>query len=278
LEDLGEHRSLVEPLLHGSATDAETGLLKYYTSLGSLHAMTAGKADQFDAMFSAKFPGQPFAVEIHELAERMQKVQKLLDQLGVKSDRHLLGEIDAVTKSMLQPGPFLAYIHSDPCPDNLFDRGDRYRFIDFEWGHFGNALLDAVYPRMLWPSCWCANRLPEALIIKLEDVYRAELISGCPQAQEDDIWETALIHMCAMTMINRWGWDLELALNEDRKRGMATVRQKTLAQLEAFIQISEKFQRLAVLYEVAIQIHTLLQTRWTETHDLPLYPAFENVA
>ena len=62
LEDLGEYRSLVDPLLHGDAAMVETGLLKYDACLGTRHAMTAGKAGMFGAMFSARFPGhRPFA-------------------------------------------------------------------------------------------------------------------------------------------------------------------------------------------------------------------------
>jgi hypothetical protein len=275
LEDLGEHRSLVGPLLHGDAASVETGLVKYYTCLGTLHAMTAGKAGVFGAMFSAKFPGQPFAEEIHELGERMKNLQLCLDQLGVPTNSRLVGEIKAVTGAVSLPGPFLVYIHSDPCPDNLFDLGDRYRFIDFEWGHFGHALLDAVYPRMIWPSCWCANRLPEEMIARMENSYRAELIQGCPEAQEDAVWETALVHMCGITMLNRLGWDLERGLKEDHKRGIATIRQRILAQLEAFIKTSETFHRLPALRGAASHLFSLLQVRWVETPPLPLYPAFD---
>jgi hypothetical protein len=62
LEDLGMHLNLVSPLLNGNSVIAESGLLKYYTCLGSLHAMTTGKAREFEAMYSSRFPGQePFA-------------------------------------------------------------------------------------------------------------------------------------------------------------------------------------------------------------------------
>lgn len=277
LEDLGEHRSLVDPLLHGDAVSAETGLLKYYACLGTLHAMTAGKAGVFGAMFSAKFPGQqPFADELHELGARMKKVQQQLDQLGVPTNSRLVGEIQAVTDAVSLPGPFLVYIHSDPCPDNVFDLGDRYRLIDFEWGHFGHALLDAVYPRMIWPSCWCANRLPEEMIARMENSYRAELIRGCPEAQENAVWEPALVHMCGITMLNRLGWDLERVLEGDHKRGIATIRQRILAQLEAFIKTSEAFHRLPALRGAASHLFSLLQVRWVETPPLPLYPAFDH--
>jgi len=276
LEDLGEHRNLVDPLLHGDPASAESGLLKYYTCLGTLHAKTAGKAGEFDAMFSARFPGQqPFAEELLEIGTRMQKVHELLDQLGVPASKGLADEIEIVTGAVSLPGPFLTYIHADPCPDNLFDMGNHYRFIDFEWGHFGHALLDAIYPRMMWPSCWCASRLPDEMIASMENSYRARLIQGCPEVQEDAVWETALVYMCGMTLLNRLAWDLERGLKEDHKRGIATIRQRTLAQLEAFIKTAEAFHKLPALCGVASHLFSLLQMRWIGTSHLPLFPAFD---
>jgi hypothetical protein len=275
LEDLGEHRSLVQPLLHGDAADGEAGLLKYFTSLGQLHALTAGQAPAYNAQFSARFPGQqPYAEELDEWEDRLVIVQRHLDQLGVRAPSTLLSEFAAVTNAVTQPGPFLAYIHCDPCPDNLFDQGDRYRFIDFEWGHFGHALLDGVYPRMLWPSCWCANRLPAATLAALELRYRAELSRGCVEAQDDAIWEPALAHMCAVTLLNRLAWDLERGLTDDRKRGLATIRQRTLAQLETLVLTCEMTGAMPVLRGVAEQLFGLLEARWAGTPALPLYPAF----
>lgn len=275
LEDLGEHRNLVNPLLQGDPVNAENGVLKYYTALGALHAMTAGKANVFEAMFTMRFPGQqPFAEEMLGMEERIQKVYELLDQFGVPANQALTDEIEKVTTAISSPGPFLAYIHADPCPDNVFDMSDHYRFIDFEWGHFGHALLDAVYPRMMWPSCWCANRLPDEIITRMESNYRAKLIEGCPEAQEDSVWEMGLVQMCAMTLLNRLAWDLELVLPEDRKRGIASIRQRTLAQLESFIKTSEGFYKLPALCDVASRLFSLLQIRWVDTAPLPMYPAF----
>jgi DNA-3-methyladenine glycosylase I len=37
---------------------------------------------------------------------------------------------------------------------------DELRLIDFEFGRLGHALMDGTYGRMIFPSCWCANRLP----------------------------------------------------------------------------------------------------------------------
>ena len=96
LEDLGEHRSLVEPLLGGSAAEAEAALIKYSTCLGKLHAVTTGKAEIYEAMFEAKHPGsKPFANELHQIEARMERIRKHLEQFGVSIPSALLAEIQA---------------------------------------------------------------------------------------------------------------------------------------------------------------------------------------
>jgi hypothetical protein len=276
LEDLGSHLNLVDPLLKGNSLDAESGLLKYYTCLGSIHAMTVGKAREFEVMYATRFPGQQaFAEELVESRERIQKAQELLHQFGVTINKEITSEIEAIIKAVTLPGPFLAYIHCDPCPDNLLDLGDQYRFIDFEWGHFGHMLLDVIHPRMMWPSCWCANRLPDEIIVKMEDSYRARLIQVCPEVQEDAVWELGLVQICGITLLNRIAWDLEEALREDRKRGIATNRQRMLAQIEAFINASETFDKLPALRAAAHHLLSMLQEEWMDTTPLALFPSFD---
>ena len=275
MEDLGEHQSLVGPLLHGSAAEAETTLLRYSALIGRLHASTAGESARYAALFSAKLPGyKPFDNKTGGRDPDTGRVIARLDQFGIPVTGALAAEIEAVTLAVLQPGPFRVYIHSDPCPDNIFDLGDQLRLIDFETGHFGHALIDAVYPRMIWPSCWCASRLPAEVVTRMENRYRRELVRGCPPAQEDSVWETALVQACGYALINTFDRPLEHALNEDHDWGIATVRQRILSRMVAFIDTSESFHRLPALRGAASQLWPVLQARWPDTSPIPLYPAF----
>jgi hypothetical protein len=172
----------------------------------------------------------------------------------------------------------MAYIHGDPCPDNVFDSNEQMRLIDFEFGHFGHALIDAAYGRMLFPTCWCANRLPRSMVEQMENRYRTELISSCPEAQEDILFEHALITSCGFWLLNTLAWHLERSLEEDRNWGIASVRQRILARLEAFMTISEELNHFPSIRGTAGHLLDLLQKRWSEIAPLPLYPAFENVS
>jgi hypothetical protein len=275
LEDLGAHRSLVEPLLEVNAAHAHTALLTFATTLGTLHAATCGQAARFERLWRAIHPKavlSPPAGE--EFSERTTRLQPLLDRLEVRSEVHFRQEVEMVLRTVESPGPFLAYIHGDPCPDNVFFLREQLRLIDFEFGRFGHALLDATYGRMLFPTCWCANRLPRVVVTQMEAAYRAALIRGCPEAQEDRVFEATLVSACAFWVFNTLSWQLEGVLQEDRTWGIATVRSRLLARLEAFIATADDFGYLPAMRGTASRVLEVLRTRWPETPPLPLYPAF----
>lgn len=173
-----------------------------------------------------------------------------------------------------RPDPFLAYIHGDLCPDNVFYTGEQLRLIDFESGRFGHALIDAACGRMMFPTCWCANRLPCALVSKMESIYRAELVKGCHEAQEDRVFETGLVRACGFWLLTNLIWYLEDALKEDHTWGNATMRSRLLARLEAFITTSEAFNQLPAARGMASRLLEVLLSRWPRTEPLALYPAF----
>lgn len=275
LEDLGEHHSLVDPLLHGDAPRAENSLLSFAASLGRMHARTAGRVGEYTALYRERFPGaKPFATELEDMDTRIEEARAAVAALGVPLTAALEEELHGMMQSMRQPGPFLTFIHADPCPDNEFDMGIRNLLIDFELGHYGHALYDAVYPRMIWPSCWCANRLPDEVVQRWEARYREELARGVPEAREDALWEDALLQQCGFKLMMTLNWHIAYALREDYEWGIATLRQRILSRLAAFIASADEFRRLPALRAMASELLPILRARWAETPDLPLYPAF----
>ena len=273
---MGDHRSLVEPLLHEDAARAEAALLRYSTRLGKLHADTVNKSTLFEQLSqSVSAHGRTIATMGAEVEKDIQNVQTLIEDLGVLPGTGFSQELRELRKAVADPGPFLVYIHGDPCPDNVFDNDPDLLLIDFEFGYFGHALIDATYARMLFPTCWCANRLPKSMVDKMESRYRTEFVKGCPEAQENGIWEQALLTICGYWLLNTLAWHLEPALKEDRNWGIAGLRQRILARLEAFMITAEEFSRFSAVHETAGQLRDTLSERWPDTQSLPLYPAFQ---
>ena len=277
LEDLGHHRSLVEPLLEGDAASAERALLKFSARLGAVHAATIGHAAQFEGLFTAiSSKVWAHAQDVPNIDESVRQLQACLDRAGVRASTEETREFAAIVHATGNPGPFLSYIHGDPCPDNVFLIGGDLRLIDFEFGRFGHSLLDGTYGRMAFPTCWCANRLPPGLVSRMEAVYRAELVTGCPHAQDDRIFESAVAGACGVWLFSTLSQHLERALAADQTWGIATVRQRLVSRLEAFVGVAEEFNQLPGLRGLADRLLQALARVWAGTDPLPLYPAFRD--
>ena len=278
LEDLGVHRSLVEPLLDEGASSAERALLALSSCLGSVHAATIGHAAAFERILQRRGPqAEIFAPPLTGLAERVRPLEPCLEGLGIRCGTGFHAEVAAVIAAVESPGPFLAYVHGDPCPDNVFWKGEELRLIDFEFSGFGHALADAAYGRMLFPSCWCANRIPADLVSRMEAAYRTELVTGCTEAQDDGMFESALTAVCAFWLLSTL-CRLPAALEADRTWGIATMRQRVLARLEAFVMTAQEFDRLPAMRGTASRLLELLLEAWPDAAPLPLYPAFDRAA
>jgi hypothetical protein len=282
LEDLGVHRSLVEPLLEGDALRGEEAILAFATQLGRLHADTIGTAPHFEQIVRAINPRTAVDVataclqNATELRTRAEHLRGHLDRLGVPLAPRFPDDIASICTTIAYPGDFLAYVHGDPCPDNVFYTGGRLRLIDFEFGTFGHALQDGVYGRMMFPTCWCANQIPATLLDRMEQVYRTELVRSCPAAQDDRIFATAVAHLCGYWLIHTLARLLERGLDEDSIWGIATVRARIVARLQSFITTSTTTNQLPALRSTANVLLEYLHTRWPDTQPLALYPAFRS--
>ena len=62
---------------------------------------------------------------------------------------------------------------------------------------------------------------------------------------------------------------------EDRSWGIAGIRQRILARLEAFMIASEDYGRFPAVRETAGDLRDTLSERWPEIQPLPFYPAFQ---
>jgi hypothetical protein len=276
LEDLGDQRSLVEPLLEEDAASAERALLSFAACLGSVHAGTIGESADFEKLLRAIAPHVGVLTRAATgFRERAASLQVCLDGLGVRAETTFRGDVEAVAAAIEDPGPFFSYIHGDPCPDNISWTGDELRLIDFEFGGFGHALIDATYGRMLFPTCWCASALPKGVVLRMESIYRAELANGCPEAEDDQIFGAAMTKVCGFWLLSTLGRDLARALEADGQWGIATMRQRLLARLQAFIATAEECGQLPALRGTASRLLSMLETSWPETLPLPLYPAFQ---
>lgn len=281
-EDLGDGECLADLLQGNDPVRAEACLLAYAVALGHMHAATIGREQEYRGLrvelgFADTQQNTGPKGWLHEemswLTGDVIEFRKGCAGIGLELPGAFDASVQVVATAMEQPGPFLAFTPSDSCPDNHRFIDGQVRLFDFEGSTFRHALLDAAYGRVPFPTCWCVNRLPEALVPRFESTYRAELVKGCPEAGDDTIFGQAMVAACACWTIATISWNLPGTLKEDSRWGIATVRQRHLLRLETLAVATERFGYLEPLGAVARQMRARLASLWP-VEEMPLYPAF----
>ena len=274
MEDLGASQDLDHVLTCGSTEQARHTLVLLAESLGRMHALTAGRNDQYQQIRDALGPGD----QMHRsrladhardfaphLAERCEK-------LGVPVASGYLDDVETVASAMVEPGPFLTYTHADACPDNSLLVDQRICLIDYEFGSFRHALLDGVYGWIRFPTCWCVRDIPQAVMVAMETAYRRELTKGCPVAADDARYFRGVADACAYWMLETLAHLLERAMLYEEPKGTSTNRQRILVRLAAFIQVADRSGHLESLQRTLTSLLEELRRLWRD--NMPPYDAF----
>jgi hypothetical protein len=269
-EDLGADLiSLVDPLLKGTAQEAERALKLYATALGRLHADTVGCLDAHHETLQSIFgPGRP-----HQSPGR--RVEKDAELVA-----HFLGgtppvsELELLSTRLSDPGPWLTLIHGDPCPDNALLVEQRFRLIDYEFARPSHALLDGIYWRMGFPTCWCAGRTPADVAARVDAVYRSELSTAIPQVHDDAAYRVELAYMAAVWLLTSLSWRLNRALECDERWGIWSIRGRLLWYVEAVIEMTDAAHVSPGINRAAQDWLSELRRRWPDANPLGLYPCF----
>ena len=274
IEDLGAGTRLDHFLLGSDPVMAEVGLIAYAARHGRLHATTIGHEAEFTRLRAALGPARlADEADIHErLAAAFSQTAELL---GVTPAPGAEQELEQMLTVMEQPGPFLAFVQGDACPDNCLFSDSAVRLLDFEGGGFSHALKAGVYGRMHFPTCWCVYRLPPAIPPRMEAAYRDALVQGCPAARDDARLSRAVAEACVYWLLRWWQMNpLARILAEDRSVIAATDRQRHLLRADVAAQTTEEVGHLEAMGATIGAMAARMRARWPETEEMPLYPAF----
>ena len=108
---------------------------------------------------------------------------------------------------------------------------------------------------------------------RLDAIYRAELAQAIPEAGDDDSYLPQLLDARVMWVVLFTSSGTAIA-GEDREWGIATVRQRILAQWRGLLEefaLQDAFPALAALGE---RLVGRLGQLWRDVKPLPLYPPF----
>lgn len=269
-EDLGtDLASLADLLLKGTAEEAERALTLYATALARLHADTAdcltSYHETFQSIFGAARPRRPLGW----------RVEKQADFVGNRlGGAPPASELGLLSGRLSDPGHWQSLIHGDPCPDNALLVDGSIRLVDYEFAQPSHALLDGIYWRIGFPTCWCAGRIPADVASRIDDIYRAEIAKAMPFALDDAAYRTELAYVAAIWLFTCLSWRLDEALKENSKWGIWSIRGRLLWYLQAVIEITACADVLRGINGAAHTWLSELQRRWPDSLPLGFYPAF----
>lgn len=279
IEDLGDGDALVDALLGDDPRRADEELRMLAVSLGRMHAETAGREARCQEIREALGYRRSQGWWL-DPREHRDALHKGFEVVGVTPAAGFDEELEQVARTVGTPGPFLAFVHGDPCPDNCRIVEGRVRLFDFTGPGYRHAFSDALYGRVPFPTCWCVNRLPAHVAPMMEAAYRAELVRGCPEAADDTRFYRELVHCMAAWLIFGRNWRLENARGDDDWQwGISTWRQRVLVRLDALAQTTDELGHLPAMGETARRCTGALRAIWPPDADaMPLYPAFREAA
>ncbi|QUQ66831.1 hypothetical protein [Kutzneria sp. CA-103260] len=278
LEDLGRVPTLADKLLDHDARGAERALLAWARALGRLHATTAGREADFDALTRrlGGRPGQdPVArrakVALAELPEMLQSV------LGVTVGEEALAHAHRGGR-LLSSSQHRAFSPSDACADNNLITGKGLRVLDFEGGCVRDVALDAAALRIPFPLCGCSFRLPNGMTEAMVAAWRSEVSQVFPDLEDDDVLMPKLLHgQLLWVWLSTWMYLPRPGVPD----GPITNRLPSPRRSSA---LHARWQRLRddaarakrpALAEHADQVAAAMAERFgAEAAHLPLFPAF----
>lgn len=277
MEDLGHCPRLDHILLGNDAAAADTALIDMASVLGRMHGLSSSRRSDFER-FRDDFGPRPEPQRPEATCAGLKSMlQRLGNHFSVNVRQEALADVDRLTTLFRDDHPYWTYIHQDPCPDNWMLSDQGMRLIDFEYGAFGNSMLDGVYGRIHFPTCWCTNRIPEAVIGRMERAYRNELIEHLPEALDDVLYARTFVEACALHTVVTLR---QYLTSKVRLWGIATMQQRVVLRTALFSELTQRHGHLESLGYLC----TLLGARISQASEghrnaqMPFYPAFREQA
>lgn len=277
LEDLGGAPTLADKLLGDDARAAERALLSYSRSLGRLHATTAGREADFDALQRRLTPPDlkdPLAVDGATALDELPGL--LADELGLPATATTL-ECAERSRQLLDNGRHRAFSPSDSCPDNNLITTRGVRFLDFEGGCVRNAIFDAAYLRVPFPSCWCPFALPAGMTDAMLAAWRAEVRVVWPDFDDDAVFASRLLDaQMFWVWLTTWQHFIRPDAAQPHSSSLVHTPRESQVLLDRWQRLAEDAAAVGVdpVAEHASLTHAALRRRYDTDRPLPLYPAF----
>jgi hypothetical protein len=271
LEDLGRTPTLEDKLYDRESRAAERALLSWARSLGRLHAGTAGREADFNALLR-RLGGPAKGDSGGREDELCARVPALIqERLGIPAPDAVREQVTQALEQSRSAG-FRAFSPVELSPDNNLVTGEGVRFLDFEYGCVRSALVDAAHLRLpfaAWPD---ALALPAGMSEAMVAAWRAEVVGVWPALADDEVLAA---HLTTSELLRVWLITGEELGSLDLSRHAAPVsREAALVTWWRDLAKHAGYVRMTAVSEFSSRVAAALAARLGPHADLAFYPAF----
>lgn len=189
LSDVGNGATFAD-LLEQSDDDARVRLLRNLgTSLGKMHAATAGAETSFNILLARMVRSIDGARDIQiqreaMLENRIQEGVDLIRDAGIEVPTDVAAVAETVQVRMLHGGS-RAFTPFDLSPDNIIF-AERAQFLDYEWAGFRDVIFDIAGVIAGFPQYISARPISEEETTVFLEAWVAEVGGIWPSVQNHD--------------------------------------------------------------------------------------------
>lgn len=201
LSDLGRAPTLGDKLRGDDDRAAEKALLSWARALGKMHATTARREADFNALLrrlgASSNSGRGPAVG--------KKLPPVLAQLGVETSEDVKAQVTKA-EGAVYGRRYRAFSPVDLAPENNLVTNSGVRFLDFEHGCVRCAMLDVAHLRVPFAFWSDALAMPAGMSEAMIAAWRSEVSEAWPQLVSDETFTTALLEsqlVCVWTQTLR---------------------------------------------------------------------------
>ena len=296
MEDMGNGQNLRAILLSDDSQTAKMVLIECAKALGKINAYSIGKEETFLKIQDSIVRIEEKNEDLHSVYAK--KLTEIYDAAGITPYQESFSELKALVDFLKSSNRFHGLTHGDLYPVNVYHSTSKSKVyvFDYEFGHFQHVLVDGFQIRVHLDMWADVSQFPDDVVQEMERVYRAELSTTCPEAQDDTWFYRRLIEACVYETIrciyrffeppknvfsniinDRPAGDYE-ALRTDPNYnhwGLPAVRRRVFYRLGLLAQLTEKHNYLPTLGATAKKIQDKFSTIWPpEVQEMPLFPAF----
>ncbi|WP_033291642.1 hypothetical protein [Amycolatopsis jejuensis] len=270
IEDLGRAPTLQDKLMARDSRAAERALLSWARSLGRLHASTASREADFNALLRRL--GGPVRNDDGGLTRLAGEVEGLLAEfLDVPVPEAVHGRV-AEAVAQARSAAFRAFSPVELASENNLVTGSGVRFLDFERGRVRTALVDAACLRLPFASGPGALALPAGMSEAMIAAWRAEVVEVWPSFADDAVLAEQLT---LSELLHVWCMTRDLLPTLDLRRHAAPVsREAALVTWWRELARHAGYVRMTEIAEHSTRVAAALAARLGPHADLAYYPAF----